>query len=295
MGPLSMHASIHPLISPARLRDILSAPDLVLLDATMPLPGETFDPAQRFVEARLPGARRFDIEQFSDPGSPLPHMIPTQARFATLAGELGVSDAAHVVFYDQGNAASAARGWWLARLFGLERVQVLDGGLPAWQRAGGPVDEGAPQAVQAVAFRPTPRFRLVAGLGDMRDHVRHGDRLILDARAHGRFAGEVVEPRPGVVSGHMPGARNLPFGMLLDDHRAFLPPEALRARFAEAGVTEDRRVITSCGSGVTAAVLSLGLAICGRTGDALYDGSWAEWGSTPGAPVETGPGRSAVS
>nr|WP_246373729.1 sulfurtransferase [Gluconacetobacter tumulicola] len=295
MGSLSMHASIHPLISPARLLEILSAPDLVLLDATMALPGETFDPAQRFVEARLPGARRFDIEQFSDPETVLPHMIPTQARFAALAGALGLSDAAHVVFYDQGNAASAARGWWLAGLFGLERVQVLDGGLPAWQRAGGPVENGPPPAVAAATFRPAPRFVRVAGLGDMRDHVRRGDRLILDARAHGRFTGEVAEPRPGLASGHMPGAHNLPFGRLLDDNRAFLPPEILHARFAEAGVTEDRRVITSCGSGVTAAVLSLGLSICGRAGDALYDGSWAEWGSTPGAPVETGAGRGAVS
>ncbi|GBQ31915.1 thiosulfate sulfurtransferase [Gluconacetobacter sacchari DSM 12717] len=290
-----MHPSIHPLISPVRLLDLLSAPDLVLLDATLALPGETFDPALRFAEARLPGARRFDIEQFSDPESHLPHMIPTQARFAALAGALGLSDSAHVVFYDQGNAASAARGWWLARLFGLDRVQVLDGGLPAWRRAGGPVEEGTPQGARAAAFRPAPRFVQVAGLGDMRDHVARGNRLILDARAPERFRGEVAEPRPGVRSGHMPGAHNLPYGLLLDEQRAFLPPEILHARFAAAGVTEDRHVVTTCGSGVSAAVLSLGLAICGRAGDALYDGSWAEWGSTPGAPVETGPGRGAAS
>ncbi|ACI49991.1 Rhodanese domain protein [Gluconacetobacter diazotrophicus PA1 5] len=283
---------MHPLISPAQLQERLAAPDLVVLDATMALPGETFDPARCFAQAHIPGARRFDIELFSDPDSPLPHMIPTQARFEHLARGLGLSDGAHVVFYDQGNAASAARGWWLAGLFGLDRVQVLDGGLPAWQRAGGPVEQGEEGPAAAGGFRAAPRFARVSGLGDMRAHVGRGDRLILDARAQARFAGTAAEPRPGLASGHMPGARNLPFGTLLDANRAFLPPAALRDRFAHVGVTDGRPVVTTCGSGVSAAVLSLGLAICGRTGDSLYDGSWAEWGSTPGAPVETGEGTS---
>jgi thiosulfate/3-mercaptopyruvate sulfurtransferase len=283
---------MHPLISPARLLEGLAASDLVVLDATMVLPGESFDPARCFAQARIPGARRFDVELFSDPDSPLPHMIPTQARFERLARALGLSDGTHVVFYDQGNAASAARGWWLAGLFGLDRVQVLDGGLPAWQRAGGPVEHGMPATPVAGSFRAALRFARVAGLGDMRAHVARGDRLILDARAQARFAGTAPEPRPGLASGHMPGARNLPFGTLLDSDRAFLPPATLHDRFAGVGVTDCRAVVTTCGSGVSAAVLTLGLAIFGRTGDALYDGSWAEWGSTPDAPIETGPGES---
>lgn len=287
---------MHPLISPAELLACLDAPDLVTLDATMALPGEDFDPAQRFRQAHIPGARAFDIELFSDPDATLPHMIPTQSRFGELARALGLSDASHIVFYDQGNAASAARAWWLAGLFGADRVQVLDGGLPAWQRAGGPVGQGAPATPSPGTFRPAPRFARVRGLGDMRrivagrgaPDVAGRGALILDARAAGRFAGTTPEPRPGVASGHMPGARNLPYGTLLDADKAFLPVPELRARFAAAGVTDDRPVVTSCGSGVSAAVLSLGLALCGREGDALYDGSWAEWGTTPGAPVETG-------
>ncbi|GBQ91631.1 thiosulfate sulfurtransferase [Gluconacetobacter johannae DSM 13595] len=292
---------MHPLISPARLLEGLSSSSLVVLDATLALPGENFDPLQRFGQARIPGARYFDIELFSDPDSTLPHMIPSQARFERLARGLGIGGNSHIVFYDQGNAASAARAWWLAGLFGLDRVQVLDGGLPAWLRAGGAVQagpvqadttpEGTGPADTATAFRAAPRFGRVYGLGDMKDVVGRDDVLILDARSRGRFDGTAAEPRAGLPSGHMPGAASLPYGDLLDEDRAFLPGPVLRERFIRAGVTDDRLAITTCGSGVSASVLSLGLAACGWTSHALYDGSWTEWASTPGVPIETGPGR----
>ncbi|GBQ31847.1 sulfurtransferase [Gluconacetobacter azotocaptans] len=288
---------MHPLISPAQLLDGLSLPSLVILDATLALPGENFDPVQRFAQARIPGARYFDIELFSDPESTLPHMIPSQARFERLARGLGIDADSPIIFYDQGNAASAARAWWLAGLFGLDRVQVLDGGLPAWLRAGGPVQaetatKEASPADTTAAFRTAPRFGRVRGLGDMKNLVGRDDVLILDARSRGRFEGTAAEPRAGLPSGHMPGAASLPYGDLLDENRAFLPGPALRERFIRTGVADDRPVITTCGSGLSASVLSLGLAACGWTSHALYDGSWAEWASTPGVPIETGPGRS---
>ncbi len=291
-----------PLISTLALAQAIGhdapAARPVLLDATVALPGERFDPEAAFVAGHIPGARRFDIDAFSDPDSTLPHTVPGQGRFARLIGLLGVSNDTEIVFYDQTGVAGAARGWWLAGLFGHERVRVLDGGLPAWRAEGRPLEAGAAAAPPPARFVPRPRLERLVGLGDMEALSQRaaagaaGAARLLDARSSGRFEATAPEPRAGLPGGHIPGAANLPFGDLLDGTR-FRSPEALRARFAAAGVGAGDAVVTSCGSGLTACVLLLGLAVAGLPPGALYDGSWTEWAEAirAGAPLPraTGP------
>lgn len=274
-----------PLISPHELEALLGRDDLVLLDATTLLPGDAFDVEARFRDGHIPGARRFDIEAFSDPEGGLPHMVPSQGRFARLIGALGVGNHSHVVFYDQSGLVSAARGWWLLGLFGRDRVQVLDGGLPAWQAASLPVEAGDPAAVAAAVFVPRLRAGRLVGLGDM-IAIAGGARqaMVIDARSRARFDATAPEPRPGLPGGHIPGSASLPFTDLLTPDKRLLPPDALRARFAEAGVDGSLPVVTSCGSGLTASVLSLGLSVAGFAPGAMFDGSWTEWASHPELP-----------
>lgn len=292
-----------PLISAADLASLLDKPATdrsgpILLDATTLLPGESFDVEAMFQQAHLPGARRFDIEAFSDPDGSLPHMVPSQGRFARLIAGLGVGNENDVVFYDQSGVVSAARGWWLLGLFGHDRVKVLDGGLPAWRDGGYGLEQGEPVPPLAGLFTPMMRTNRLVGLGEMielsRDAIsgaRHAARL-LDARSRGRFEATMPEPRAGLAGGHIPGAASLPFGELLIEGRSFRPIEELRARFEAAGVTQGARVVTSCGSGLTASVLALGLAVSGygAGAGAMYDGSWTEWAQAPGLERSTGPG-----
>jgi thiosulfate/3-mercaptopyruvate sulfurtransferase len=277
------------LVSTQWLAGELGKPDLVVLDCTLFLPNEPGDKVSSFRAARIPGARLFDIEAFADPDDTLPHMVPTPARFAKLAGALGISNSSRVVFYDQHGLRSAARGWWLMRLMGHEAVHVLDGGLPKWRAEGRPVESGEPPAPPAAVFIPDFRADRIRGIGDIKRIVRQGggEALILDARSAGRFDGTVPEPRPGLPNGHMPGAANIPFTDLVAKDGTMLPPDALRARFEQAGVEEERPVILSCGSGVTACVLALGLVEAGLPEGSVYDGSWTEWALRPETPKTT--------
>ncbi len=275
-----------PLISTEWLADNLRRPELVVFDATKYLPNEGKDGAAEFQAAHIPGARFFDIDVVADPETTLPHMVPTPGRFERLLGEMGVGPDSLVVFYDQKGIASSARGWWLMGLFGHDRAAVLDGGLPKWRREGRPVESGAPPLPEPKPFRATFRATRLRGIGDML--TPSNDRVVLDARAEGRFRGTDPEPRPGMPSGHMPGSRSLPFPKLLGPDGTMLPPDRLRAVFAEAGVDGSKPVVTSCGTGVTATILSLGLVRAGLPQGAVYDGSWTEWAGRPDTIKETG-------
>ncbi len=270
-----MSEPMSPLVDVAWLAARLGQPGLRVLDATWFMPSDGRDAAAGFAAGHIPGADRFDIDLVSDLDSTLPHMAPTAERFTELMAALGLSDGDHVVFYDQQGLFSAARGWWLMRLFG-HAASVLDGGLPAWRREGQPVEDGAGATRPGGRFSATLRPALVRDLAAMRANVASGEALVLDARSAGRFEGREPEPRPGLPRGNIPGSRSLPYATLLAPDGRMLPPAALRARFAEVGV-DDRPVITSCGSGVSAAVLSLGLVVAGYPEGALYDGSWTEW------------------
>jgi thiosulfate/3-mercaptopyruvate sulfurtransferase len=276
-----------PLVTTDWLAAELGKPDLVIFDATKYLPNEPKDGIAEYRRAHIPGARYFNIDQIADPDTDLPHMVPTPGRFAKLMGELGVANTSRVVFYDQKGLASAARGWWLMGLFGHDEATVLDGGLPKWQRENRPVAAGDPSSPVPTTYRPDYRAARLRGVGDVLGNVETQAELVLDARAAGRFTGETPEPRAGMRSGHIPGSASLPYTDLLNADGTFRSPEAIRDRFAQAGVTADRPIVTSCGSGVTACILTLGLRLAGLPEGAVYDGSWTEWGGRSDTPVET--------
>ena len=275
-----------PLVSVDWLAAEIGAPDLIVLDASFYLPTENRDPRAEFRAAHIPGARFFDIEALADDATDLPHMVPTPGRFAQLVGALGIGNDSRLVFYDQRGIFSAPRGWWLMGLFGHDRAAVLDGGLPAWRRAGHAVEQGEPPAPRPATFRPDFRAARLRGIGDMLANVASRAELVLDARSAARFRAEAPEPRAGMRSGHIPGAASLPFGELLAPDGTMLPPPALRVQLAEAGADGARPVVTSCGSGVSAAVLTLAMVRAGLPMGALYDGSWAEWGGRSDTPID---------
>jgi thiosulfate/3-mercaptopyruvate sulfurtransferase len=276
-----------PLVNTDWLAAELGKPDLIVFDATMYLPNENKSGLAEFRRAHIPGARYFDIDVIADPDTDLPHMVPTPGRFAKLIGVLGVSNASRVVFYDQKGLASAARGWWLMGLFGHDNAAVLDGGLPKWQREGRPTETGDPPSPRPATYRPDYRPARLRGIGDVLANLKSPAELVLDARAAGRFTGEVPEPRAGMRSGHIPGSASLPYTDLLNDDGTFRSADAVRARLVQAGVDGARPVVTSCGSGVTACILTLGMRIAGLPDGAVYDGSWTEWGGRSDTPVET--------
>lgn len=278
------------LVSTEWLAERLGAPDLRVLDGSYYLPGDGVDPKAEYAAAHIPGARFFDIEEISDSRSELPHMLPPVEKFVSRMRAMGIGDGHRVVVYDQQGLFSAARVWWMFRVFGHEDVAVLDGGLPKW-RAEGRALEDEPVDPRDRHFTARRDASMVRDVTQVALHVKLGDEQLVDARSPGRFAGEEVEPRPGLRAGHIPGSCNLHYRTLLNEDGTMKPAAELRGLFEAAGVDLARPVVTTCGSGVTAAILSLALHRLGHTRNALYDGSWAEWGSYPDLAIETGPGR----
>ena len=276
-----------PFVTPDWLKERLSAPDIVVLDASWYLPAQGRDAAAEYREAHIPGAIRFDLDAMSDETSPHPHMLLRPEVFSSRMRALGIGDGAHLIVYDGMGLFSAPRVWWMLRTYGVRDVEILEGGLPAWIAAGYPTEDGEPRPRDRRHF--TSRFDAgaVADADDVARALDMGGAQVVDARSGPRFRGEEQEPRPGVRPGHMPGAKNLHYASLQTEGR--LKDEAsLRAAFAEAGIDLDRPIITSCGSGVTAAIVSVALETLGRPPRALYDGSWSEWGADTNRRVATG-------
>ncbi len=270
---------------------IESSPTLRVADASWHMPASGRDAKAEYAARRIPGALFFDIDALSDDKTSLPHMIPPHEKFALAMRRLGMGDGRHVVVYDAQGIFSAARAWWMFRFFGHSEVSVLDGGFPKWLAEGRPVEEGEPLLARERHYTGRTSLNLVRDVTQVAKAAKLGTEQIVDARSAGRFEGAEPEPRPGLRAGHIPGSRNVPFSTLLNPDGTMKPPAELKAVFEAAGVDLARPIITSCGSGVTAAVVSLALSRLGHTENALYDGSWAEWGSYADLPIETGPAK----
>lgn len=271
------------------LADRLDAPDLVVLDGSWHLPTAGRNARAEYEAEHIPGALFFDIDEISDETSPLPHMLPSTVKFASRMKRMGIGDGMKIVVYDSVGMFSAARVWWMFRVMGHEDVAVLNGGLPKWKAEGRPVTSEPTPPRSPRHFTPRLNASLVRDLEDMKRIVASGSAQIADARSPGRFAGKEPEPRPGLRGGHMPGAHNVPYSKVLNSDGTLKSPEELRQVFLEAGIDPAKPVVTTCGSGVSAAVLSLALALIGQPNTGLYDGSWSEWGrEDAGTPVEQG-------
>jgi thiosulfate/3-mercaptopyruvate sulfurtransferase len=273
------------VVSTAWLAENLGAPDLRVVDGSWHMPQAKRDPGREYDEAHIPGAVFFDVDGIADHSTDLPHMLPPAEVFARAVGGLGIGEGDRVVVYDSRGVVSAARVWWTFRVFGHDKVAVLDGGLPKWCAEGRPVERGP---VTPAARRFIPRFRaeLVRDVAQMKANVTARAEQVLDARSRGRFSGTEPEPRAGLRGGHIPGSLNLPYDGLYEKDGTLCPAPALRDALARSGLDLAKPIVTTCGSGITASVLALALHQVGRPDVAVYDGSWTEWASRSDTPVE---------
>jgi thiosulfate/3-mercaptopyruvate sulfurtransferase len=276
------------IVSTEWLEAHLGSPDIAILDASWHLPTAGRDAKKEFTAAHIPGAQFFDIDDLSDATSPLPHMLPPPEKFSSRMRRMGVGDGKRIIAYDSVGLFSAARCWWMFKVFGHEDVAVLDGGLKKWLAEGRPVEDGPALKPQERHFTPRVRAMMVRDMKQVATALKTGSAQVADARSGTRFRGEEVEPRPGIRAGHMPGARNVHYASLLNPDGTLKSPGEITAVFQAAGIDLSTPVVTSCGSGITAAILSLGLTLIGAKDHALYDGSWTEWGGTEGREVATG-------
>lgn len=274
------------LVSTDWLARHLSDPDLIVVDASWHLPTAGRNGEAEFLAAHIPGAVFFDIDTISDTSSGLPHMLPKAGAFAAAVGALGIGDGMTIVVYDSAGLFSAPRVWWTLRAFGAKNVRILDGGFPQWQAEGRPTEAG-PSTRRPNTFTALLDSAVVASIDDVARRLEDGSAQVVDARSAERFRGEAPEPRAGVRPGHVPGSRNVPFTQVVADGR-LAGPDAIHSAFAAAGIDPARPTITTCGSGVTAAILWLALESIGQPPQALYDGSWSEWGASD-MPLALGP------
>lgn len=281
------YANPEALVSTEWLARHLDFPDIRVVDASWYLPAMNRDPKAEYAAGHIPGAVFFDIDEISDDASPYPHMLPSSIKFTSRVQKLGLGDGNRIVVYDAHPMLSAPRVWWMFRHFGHKDVAVLDGGLNKWKAEGRPLEDLPPMPRQR-HFSARMDTTLVRDTEGVKEALS-GKAQVVDVRAANRFSGEAPEPRAGLRSGHMPGALNLPWENLIDPQRGtMLPAEALKAKIEGAGIDVNRPVVTSCGSGISACILALGLHLIGARDVSVYDGSWAEWGSRPDTPVVTG-------
>ena len=280
-------AGAAPFVSVDWLKENLDTPDLVVVDGSYYLAIMQRDAEAEFLAGHIPGAVRFDIDTVKDHADPLPHMIPTADEFASAVGAMGIDNNSRIVVYDGDGVFSAPRVWWMFTIFGANNVSILEGGFPAWRAAGGPIEQGPARRREPRSFIATLDCEAVADLPRIEAALADPEIQVVDARSAARFRGEAPEPRAGLPSGHMPGSVNLPHTEVVEDGR-LKDPQSIRDALRRHGIDPTKPVITSCGSGVSAAILTLAFMRIGHPPQALFDGSWTEWASREGAPIGTG-------